>query len=434
MHSLLQRIGGLLLASGFFFAAAAQAAPVSVPLGGNAFLTAAPADASIDDTGLHNWTSPRTTISTYVDVRQVGNLQVALVGGVFGSNYSLVKVSVDGRQALTVPLAPAGVAGAVFPVGTFYIERPGYVKIELQGVKKDGGYFGDISALQIDGAAAQGALFANDPSNFYWSRRGSSVHLGFNVPANTEYFYSEVTVPPGQDPIGSYFMANGFNVGYFGMQVNSPTERWILFSVWNPPVGTTKLVASGKNVIVDSFGGEGTGGQSHLVLRWHAGATYRFITRAQPDGQGNTLFSAWFGVPDDDAQGRQGGAEPCVKWLYIATWQYQGTAMYHQGVYSFLENFNPDYGWRDRYAQYGNQWAVGANGAWTEVSSAYYDVDPTGLNQQRADFAGGVADRESRFYLRNDGFFTPPVASGQTLRRAAGNAPPNVDLSRLPTH
>lgn len=29
-------------------------------------------------------------------------------------------------------------------------------------------------------------------------------------------------------------MANGFGEGYFGMQVNSETERRILFSVWSP--------------------------------------------------------------------------------------------------------------------------------------------------------------------------------------------------------
>ena len=41
-------------------------------------------------------------------------------------------------------------------------------------------------------------------------------------------------VPEGNDVLGSYFMANGFAQGYFGIQVNSPTERRILFSVWSP--------------------------------------------------------------------------------------------------------------------------------------------------------------------------------------------------------
>src|SRR5690606_21222867 len=77
----------------------------------------------------------------------------------------------------------------------------------------------------------------NDQGNmFYWGRRGPSVHLQYQFPRSTPltYAYSEITVPKGQDAIGSYFMANGFGEGYFGMQVNSDTERRVLFSVWSP--------------------------------------------------------------------------------------------------------------------------------------------------------------------------------------------------------
>lgn len=56
-------------------------------------------------------------------------------------------------------------------------------------------------------------VFANDVTNFYWSRRGPSVHMNFTVPSNMEYFYNEVTVPVGQDTVGSYFMVNGFAHG-----------------------------------------------------------------------------------------------------------------------------------------------------------------------------------------------------------------------------
>ncbi|MGO4779994.1 DUF5077 domain-containing protein, partial [Lysobacter sp. 2RAB21] len=126
-------------------------------------------------------------------------------------------------------------------------------------------------------------VFADDPANFYWSRRGPSGHLGFAVPENTEYFYSELTVPRKYDPIGSYFMANGFAQGYFGIQVNSATERRVLFSVWDAPNGKTTLLKKGKDVIAQDFGGEGTGGQSFLRYDWKPGHTYRFITRARPD-------------------------------------------------------------------------------------------------------------------------------------------------------
>lgn len=435
MRNLIFSAGALLLAA---CAAPVHATASTVPLGGNAYITQSKnkPDEVISGTGLHNWSSADTTISVYVDVLQPGDLQVSLVGGLFGSTQSTVKVSV-GAQSQTISLAPAGAANTVFPVGAFAIEQPGYVKIDLQGVSNDGGYFGDISALQLDGTAtAGGLLFADDPANFYWSRRGPSVHLGFSVPAATEYFYSEVTVPVGQDPVGSYYMANGFNVGYFGMQVNAPNQRWILFSVWDPSNGSTTLVAKGNQTVVNNFGGEGTGGQSHLICNWRAGSTYRFITRAQPDGQGNTLFSAWFGTPQsDDGCGDSGQgneqAQTGVKWHFLATWKYPGTATYHKGVYSFLESFNPDTGYIGRRANFGNEWAVSSTGVWTEITSAGYDVDPTGLNRQRADFAGGADGHQ--FYLRNDGFFTPSVASGQRFVRTANGTHPDVDLGNLPT-
>jgi hypothetical protein len=50
------------------------------------------------------------------------------------------------------------------------VAAPGYVKVDLQGVSKDGGYFGDVSALKVTTTAT--INYANDAANYYWSRRG----------------------------------------------------------------------------------------------------------------------------------------------------------------------------------------------------------------------------------------------------------------------
>jgi hypothetical protein len=422
-------LGLLLAASG---TAAAQQAAATVPLGGNAFITqpSPTANETIADDGLHNWDSSKTVVSVYFDVQQAGDLQLALIGALSGASHSTVKVSVGGQSHL-VNLGSA--ASGPFDAGSFTVSEPGYVKVDLQGISTDGGYYGDISGLQIGGSAtAAGTVFANDPSNFYWSRRGPSVHLGFKAPANTEYFYSEINVPVGEDPVGSYYMANGFNVGYFGIQVNSPSERRVLFSVWDPPSGgSTTLVRKGPGVITNGFGGEGTGGQSHLRYAWVAGHTYRFLTRAQPDDEGNTLFTSWFADAAAHGQCEQHTANGNCEWHLIATWKYPGVSTYLRGLYSFLESFDPERGYIGRRAAYGNEWVKPAGGAWTEVTSAYYDADPTGLNKQRLDFAGGVIGG-NQFYLRNDGFFTPSVKSGQTFTRTANGVPPDVDLEHLP--
>ncbi|MFM8725266.1 MAG: DUF3472 domain-containing protein, partial [Planctomycetaceae bacterium] len=140
----------------------------------------------------------------------------------------------------------------------------------------------------------------NQGNMFYWGRRGPSVHLGYTVPRDLplEYACTELTVPEGQDTIGSYFMANGFSEGYFGMQVNSASERRILFSVWSPfQTDDPKSIpaeqrivtlASGPDVHIGEFGNEGSGGQSYLVHPWKAGTVCRFLTRVQPDAGSNT--------------------------------------------------------------------------------------------------------------------------------------------------
>ena len=274
-----------------------------------------------------------------------------------------------------------------------------------------------MAALKVSTAAT--VNYANDPSNYYWSRRGPSVHMGYTVPANTEYFYNEVTVPKGQDAIGSYYMANGFGQGYFGMQVKSPTERWMLFSVWNADSGAlTRLVSKGSGVVAQDFGGEGEGGQAYLVYNWVAGNTYRFLTRAHPDGAGGTDYSAWFYAPE------------LGSWRFMATWKRPAISTYLTGVYSFLENFIDTNGHLERRVQFGNQWARSAAGTWSELTSARFTGDATVTNGQRWDYAGGIED--GKFYLRNGGFFADYVPVKQVFSRPATGQAPTVDVGALP--
>ncbi|MET0581535.1 MAG: DUF5077 domain-containing protein [Pseudoxanthomonas sp.] len=416
---LIANVFGLLLCFGI---ATAQAA-TTVPFGGNAYITktAPAAEELIDDTGLHNWTSSKAVISTYVYIQQPGTLQLSLAGSLDGASHSRAKVTTGG-QSKTVDLYSTG--SSPFPVGSYYIARPGYLKIDLQGISTDGGYYGDISGLQIDGPAAAGAVFANDVANFLWSRRGPSAHLNFNTPADTEYFYSEITVASGQDPIGTYYMANGFDGGYFGIQVKSPTTRWVLFSVWDSSAGNATLVRKGSGVVIDDFEGEGTGGQSYLVFPWKTGKTYRFLTRTQPDGKGNVLYSAWFGLPTEQCGTAANGG-----WKFIATWKYAGAAT-NQAWNSFIEGFDPDTGYLGRRAAYGNQWAISTSRAWTEITRATFNVDPTGHNRQRLDYAGGIDGKT--FYLRNDGFFSGAVTPKQAFVRPPATSHPNVNFNQLP--
>jgi hypothetical protein len=397
--------------------AAASAADYQVALAGNAFVTQAPANATeeINDGGLANWTSPATVTSIWFRMAAAGSATLALDARLAGSSTSRIRATVAGKD---YDLTLSGTALTTYPIGTIAVTAPGYVRVDLKGVNKDGGYFGDVAALRVTTDVALN--YANDADNYYWSRRGPSVHMGYKVPANTEYFYNEVTVPPGQDKIGSYFMANGFVGGYLGIQVNGAHERRVLFSVWDADSGAkTTLVNKGADVVDNGFGGEGTGGQSYLVYDWVAGHTYRFLTRARPDGAGNTDFSAWFLAP-----------EKGKRWRLIATWKRPRTTTYHAGVYSFVENFIDTNGYLGRSVRFGNQWARDTAGKWTEIATARFTGDATAANGQRKDYAGGVDG--GQFYLRNGGFFADYVNINQTFTRPATATPPAVDVNSLP--
>ncbi|KAG7086937.1 hypothetical protein E1B28_002854 [Marasmius oreades] len=389
----------------------------TVALAGNAFLTTVPAGAVevINNNGLTNWNNPNTICSAYFRMASAASVTVGLNAYLTGSNNSTVRVTVNGT-AFTVQLA--GTTPKTYPVGTVSVTAPGYVKVDMQGVTKDGGFFGVVSDLSVTTTSA--LAYANDPANYYWSRRGPSVHMGYTVPTNSEYFYNEVTVPEGQDVVGSYFMVAGFSTGYSGIQVNSATERWILFSVWDADNGQkTTLVSKGAGVVDNTFDGEGTGGKAYLVFKWAAGTTYKFITRIRPDGSGSTLFSAWFFAPESNS------------WRYIATWKRPSTNTYQSGVHSFLENFVDTLGYTGRRVQYGNQWVRNVNGTWSEVTAGRFTGDATATNAQRMDYAGGLEN--GRFYLRNGGFFADYVALNQNFNRPATGTQPTVDVNTLPT-
>src|SRR5690606_4541361 len=122
------------------------------------------------------------------------------------------------------------------------------------------------------------------------------------------WFYIEITVPEGEDVLGSYFMANGFAEGYFGIQVNSPSERRVLFSVWSPyetqdPNNIPDeykiiLLGKGEGVTTGEFGNEGSGGQSYKVFNWKAGTTYGFLLKGTPSVNNSTDYTAYFFDPE----------------------------------------------------------------------------------------------------------------------------------------
>jgi len=404
-----------------------------VPLGGNAYLTRTAADSRdrIEPKGLRPWHSEATVASIFFRVDRAADLDLALRLTV-PDGRSVIRVSAPGLsmdKELT-----AGDDGEI-TLGSVSVDAPGYVRVDLQGLEKTGGGFAEVSDLLVTSATEGVTLdYVKEPggNRFYWGRRGPSVHLGYPVPEGKtiEYFHSEITVPEGEDVIGSYFMANGFGEGYFGFQVNGPDERRVLFSVWSPfstdnpkdiPEDQRILVlAKGESVHTGEFGNEGSGGQSYLRFPWKAGNTYRFLNRAYPDGAGNTIYAAWFHAPESGAD----------HWQLIAKFKRPKTDKHLTGLHSFLENFSDRNGYLGRMARHGNQWARDTEGNWHELLSARFTGDDIARRGYRLDFAGGTEG--SQFFMRNGGFFSESVKIGTVFERTSSSAePPAIDLEAL---
>lgn len=296
-----------------------------------------------------------------------------------------------------------------------HVSKPGWIQLVVEGSPKG------VTGLRLTGSATEGAKF-----NVKERRNAASVHILWPIPEGEqgEWFYNEII--GRTEPLYTYYMACGFRRGYFGMQVNSPTERRVIFSIWdsgNEAVDRNKvqdenrvrLLAKGKDVYADSFGHEGTGGHSHLVKDWRVGEPQKFLVHAAPEGN-TTVYTGYFkGAHDND-------------WSLIASFRAPKDGHYLSGLYSFIEDFGGEYGYLTRRAEFGPAWLRTKEGKWLPLSTGKFSHDGTG-GKDRFDY--DFRARRGRFELQNGGFEGASPAYGATLQMKAGR-PPKIDFDRLP--
>lgn len=396
---------------------------LEINLSGNGYVTTARQGAQITENGLEDWTNPNSIVSVYFYVHQPSKAELSLLA----KGESKIKVSY-GDKIFDVNIKSNDFTKV--PVGNFEINKPGYVKIDIQGISKVGKNFGEIKQLIVENVNGE-SNYVKDFSD-YFGRRGPSVHMNYKLPENEdfEWFYNEVTVPKEGETMHSYYMADGFGEGYFGMQFNEPDERRILFSVWSPfdtqnpeeiPDSLKiKLLRKGEKVHIGEFGNEGSGGQSYLIYPWKAGETYKFLMQVKPDGKGNTAYTAYFFAPEEN------------QWKLIASFQRPETDTWYKRPHSFLENFNPEQGFLSREVFFGNQWARTKDGKWIPLTEATFTHDATAKAGVRLDYQGGETD-DNRFYLKMGGFFDESVPMGTKFNRQPTGPEPQIDWQFLET-
>ncbi len=399
----------------------------TIAIAGNAFLTEGNS-GMITPNGLAEWGDPSSVFSVFVKLHQAAEATVKLRAKA-ETGRSLVSLEINGETRLSNITSPTF---ELVSFGDFELPAGEYIQINLRGVEKAGTEFANVTDLILEIPADVTLSYVKDNHNgrYYWGRRGPSVHLSYDTPENTDlkWFYSELTVPDANDPAGSFYMANGFGEGYFGIQVNSDTERRVLFSVWSPyqtdnpaeipEEQRIQVLAKGDDVQVGEFGNEGSGGQSFLRYNWSAGSTYRFLNSVEPDGDGNTIYTAYFYSPNQQ------------EWTLIARFLRPKTNTWYTRPHSFLESFLSQNGFKGRKGFYHNQWAADTEGNWHELTQATFTGDDIARAGYRLDFNGGIED--GVFFMENGGFFVGQTPLGSKFERMESGQEPNVDLNNLP--
>jgi hypothetical protein len=367
-----------------------------------------------EEADIHHWSDTAPSVVWYGQIKTHGTLNCAIALGGPAKAGTRLRLTVAGQ------VREAAATGDVVKFGEFTIAVPGYQRFMLELLS---GSDVDLKTLVIDGPATKDAHF-----NLKARRNAASVHLSYPTPkdAKIEAFYCEVTAVV--DPVPTYFMATGWHRGYFGMQVNSPAERRIIFSVWDSgneavdrrKVGEadrTKLVAKGEGVFAGDFGNEGTGGHSHLVYPWKTGDRQRFIVTAKPTDPTHTIYSGFWFHPEKK------------QWMLISSWKAPKDGGRLRGLYSFNEDFGGT-GNFQRKALFGNQWIRTASGQWQEVTTASFSHDGTG-KADRLDRFMGI--ERGQFFLSNGGFVPGFAQYGEKFTRpATGKPPQDLNLPALP--
>ncbi len=372
-----------------------------------------------EDKGVTRWRDAKQTLNWYGLFRNSGKINIRVVIHRESGSASewLLKV---GSQEKTIKAAEIAQSQDVtLDFGSFEIQQVGYQRFELRALDDAALSETRIVELRLEGPATKDVHFNLKPR-----RNAASVHMVYQVPSSISVstMYCEVTAV--EDPTSSFYMSCGWHRGYLGMQVISPTERRIIFSVWDSgdeqvdrdkvkQENRTRLIAKGEKVIAHDFGNEGTGGHSHLKVMWKTGTTQRFAVTAKPTNESHTIYAGYWYDPEKN------------EWMLISAWDAPKDGQWLKGLHSFSEDFSGSNGYMHRKALYGNQWIKTKENEWLELNATKFSHDPTG-REDRFDRSMGVEN--GQFFLSHGGFQDTPTRYGQKFMRPATGKQPELKL------
>jgi hypothetical protein len=371
------------------------------------------------ESGISHWKDPKQAIQWFGQFKTTGEIHAKIRIRLKAETKATFALTLGGQSRSVVVTGEEDKAVEA-DFGKFEIKTPGYHCFTLTSP----GPAGQIETLLLGGSATEKSHFNLKPR-----RNSASVHLSYPIPKGEEVsaFYCEMTGV--EEPLWTYYMACGWHRGYFGMQINSPTERRIIFSVWDSggeaidrekvaDQDRVTLVAKSEGVNSGSFGNEGTGGHSHLKFNWKTGEKQRFLVTAEPVDATHTIFAGYFFHPEKK------------EWMLISSWKAPKEGKRLRGLYSFSENFSGRNGHLLRKARYGNQWLRTAAGQWQEITTASFSHDGTGKSDRLDRFMGV---ENGQFFLSQGGFVDGFTKFGTPFqRKPSGRSPATMKLPKLP--
>lgn len=221
----------------------------------------------------------------------------------------------------------------------------------------------------------------NDPS-----KQARSVHL-FYMPQVRQPESATVTMTVREAQKNSFYMALGWDCGYFGLQDYDGTHIFI-FSVWEPSDPSdynarekdvpedqrAKVLFAAENVVVERFEREGTGAKTFGDIAWKENEQVSFRVDAEPENDERMIFTGYIKIHGD------------TEWYKLASISTICKDRRLRGVgnvHSFVEDF-----WRNgesakvaRAAEF-RSIKTRAKGSerWSESHGARFSADPTRTN------------------------------------------------------
>ncbi len=251
------------------------------------------------------------------------------------------------------------------------------------------------------------------------------MHLGWVAP-DCQAFYLEMAVD--RSSAGSYFMACGWNTGYYGIQELGNGRKVAIFSVWDPSKGDdanavkledrVELLHQGDGVRIRRFGGEGTGGQCMTDFDWKLGGTNRFLVTATVQSH-KTAYAGYLWLPDRK------------EWKHLVTFRTRTGGQPLRGLYSFVEDFRRDgQSVHDvRRARYFNGWVKTTATGWTALAKARFTASGAKWESKENIDAGVEA---GQFYLATGGDTKRSRELRSLIELPAAPTEPPADLPAVP--